>query len=563
MKSLSVTLLLMLASLQVHFIQAGGEPASTAPANVLTRSFSDPVGFCSEARGVLAGVLEASREPEIGTLTAGKRQLFLDDRGLSTTRNLKVNLHQPTKYGAVIRPDRPWEDQYLQVRTGPSWHPDEKLWMLWYTDGAYATSRDGIQWDKPVLGLRERQGSTRNNLMLPVTKYEFTDGSGKEIASVRGDGTIVLKVFYDARDPDPARRYKGIGYKGPICCLRSGPGPGFHPAISPDGRSWKLLDAFIPSQDESHLFQDEDNGIYAATVKHRGPYGRSVYLSVSRDFENWTDPRDCLIFHADRRDQELGAERVRMQLGSRDLRKPVYHNPEDYLTDIYNLPVFRYQGLYVGMPTVFNHSGNTEYNSDGFSMVELAVSRDLIHWDRVGKRKKFIPLSELDGGENYDVAQLLAGNQPIIKDGEIWFYYTGLKWRSHPSSRKGEKQGPILDAGAICLAKLRLDGFVSLDAGEETGYAVTKPFLLAGTELHANLKALSGELRVELLDHETRKPLPGYSLHESRPITGDSLDLQLRWKSGSDLSSLVGRIVQLRFVLKNASLYSYWVTKES
>ena len=215
------------------------------------------------------------------------------------------------------------------------------------------------------------------------------------------------------------------------------------------------------------------------------------------------------------------------------------------------------------MPTVFNHSGNTEYNSDGFSMVELAVSRDLIHWERVGKREKFIPLSEVEGGKNYDVAQLLAGNRPIVKDSEIWFYYTGLKWRSHPSDRKGEKQGPVLDAGAICLAKLRLDGFVSLDAGEETGYALTQPFLLEGTVLHANLEAPRGELRAELLDHQTQKPLPGYSLQESAPITGDGLDLQLSWKSGSDLSSLVGKTLQLRFVLENASLYSYWVTKGS
>jgi hypothetical protein len=54
---------------------------------------------------------------------------------------------------------------------------------------------------------------------------------------------------------------------------------------------------------------------------------------------------------------------------------------------------------YGGAPPVFNYSGNTKNNSDGFSMVELAVSRDLIHWERVGKREKFIPLSQLEGGE--------------------------------------------------------------------------------------------------------------------------------------------------------------------
>ena len=277
---------------------------------------------------------------------------------------------------------------YLQIRTGPSWNPDEKIWMLWYTGGAYATSQDGIHWEKPILGLHERDGSSQNNLMLPLTKYEFTDASGREIANVKGDGTTVLKVFYDSRDPDPFRRYKGIAYKGPICCLKKSRGPGSHPAVSPDGRSWKVLDAFIPSQDESHLFQDEERGLYVATVKHRGPYGRSVYLAVSRDFDNWTDPRECLVFHADKRDQELGARRVREHVESRDLRKPVYHNPEEYLTDVYNLPIFRYQGLYIGMPTVFNHSGNTKFNSDGFNMVELAVSRDLIHWRSSSQRQR-------------------------------------------------------------------------------------------------------------------------------------------------------------------------------
>ncbi len=108
--------------------------------------------------------------------------------------------------------------------------------MLWYTGGAYATSQDGIHWDKPTLGLREHQGSTQNNLMLPVTKYEFTDGSGKEIASVKGDGTIILKVFYDANEPDPARRYKGIGYKGPLCCLRKSQGPASTPPSPPTER---------------------------------------------------------------------------------------------------------------------------------------------------------------------------------------------------------------------------------------------------------------------------------------------------------------------------------------
>jgi hypothetical protein len=302
---------------------------------------------------------------------------------------------------------------------------------------------------------------------------------------------------------------------------------------------------------------DEERGVFIATVKHSGPYGRSVYLSVSKDFEHWTDPRDCLIFHADKRDQELGAQRVQMHLRDPNLRKPVFHRPEEYRTDIYNLPVFPYHGLYIGLPTVFNHSGDTSVNSDGFSMVELAASRDLIRWQRVGNREKFIPLSKLDGGRNYDTAQLLAANRPIVKDGELWFYYTGLKWRSHPDELKSEEPVERSDTGAICLARLRLDGFVSLDAGQNEGTVLTKPLLISGRTLHANVDAAGGELRVEAIDARSGQALRGYSRQQSIPIQSDVLDSEVKWEE-AQLATLSGRTVRFRFTLRNGRLYAFW-----
>lgn len=517
------------------------------PAILLSTSAlaADPVGACAESRAILRTVpgfpLEAKQPIQ---LTAGRKELFLDDHVIERLDGLTRRMHPPRKHGPVIRPDV--EGDSIQIRTGPFWNPAEKQWMMWYL-GGFAASRDGERWEKQ----RDR--------MLPATRYEFKDPlTGREILRQHGDGTSINHAIYDPGDPDPRRRFKGAGHKGPLCCLQGGRGPGFYPAISADGRTWQLLEtAFVPTADESHFNIDEERRLYFATVKHAGPYGRSVYLSVSRDFDHWSDPRDCLIFQADKRDQELGAERVRLHLNNPNLRKPAFHRPEEYVTDIYNLPVFRYEGIYVGLPTVFNHSGNSRVNSDGFSMTELASSRDLIHWDRSGNREKFLPLSELDGERNYDTAQLLAANRPIVKDGEIWFYYTGLKWRHHPDDVKSEDPVSRPDTGAILLAKLRLDGFLSLDAGAAPGTLLTKPMVWNGAQLHVNVDAPDGQLRAEIVDAASGKVIRGFESAQSTPVRGNHLDAELRWSHGNP-NTLSGRTVRVRFELQRGSLYAFW-----
>ena len=68
------------------------------------------------------------------------------------------------------------------------------------------------------------------------------------------------------------------------------------------------------------------------------------------------------------------------------------------------------------------------------------------------------------------------------------------------SIRGPELQRTDRSGEAICLAVLRRDGFISLDAGEQEGTIQTEPFKLSGTKLHVNVDAPKGELRVELLN---------------------------------------------------------------
>ncbi len=114
------------------------------------------------------------------------------------------------------------------------------------------------------------------------------------------------------------------------------------------------------------------------------------------------------------------------------------------------------------------------------------------------------------------------------------------------------------DAGAICLSKLRLDGFVSLDAGPTDATVLTKPLQWHGAKLWINADACGGEVRVEIVDAGGRLLDKKYSKDEAIPIDNDGVRLPVRWKSGANLQALEDRKVRLRFHLRNAKLYAFW-----
>jgi hypothetical protein len=103
---------------------------------------------------------------------------------------------------------------------------------------------------------------------------------------------------------------------------------------------------------------------------------------------------------------------------------------------------------------------------------------------------------------------------------------------------------------------LRLDGFASVNAGYEGGELITRPLKFAGKRLLLNFAtSAAGAVRVEVQDADG-KPLPGYALDDAPELIGNEIERAYRWKSGDDLSSLAGKPVRLRFVLKDADLYS-------
>ncbi|MCK5328321.1 MAG: hypothetical protein KAR36_06940, partial [Candidatus Latescibacteria bacterium] len=182
--------------------------------------------------------------------------------------------------------------------------------------------------------------------------------------------------------------------------------------------------------------------------------------------------------------------------------------------------------------------------------------RDLKTWNRVANRAAFLELSPKGDGAAYDTGQLEPTNRPIIRNNEIWFYYTGLRHRH--SSLDDVMARRHLDGGAVCMAKLRLDGFVSLKGGIEWGSVLTKPLTVDGRELHINVDSWRGQVRAEILDASTGRPIPGFGREESVPAVTDHIDATLRWDNKPDISELRGRTVRLRFWILRAQLYAFW-----
>ncbi len=260
-------------------------------------------------------------------IPVGQRQLFLDGHGIAELTKLTRTMHRPVKKGAVIEPDQPWES-LLQIRCAPVWDEKQKRYKIWLisagpkfsmTGVGYAESRDGLRWTKPALNQVERGGSRENNLLLV--------------------GNILENVVYDPHDPDPARRLKGLlGANGR------------QPIVSPDGIHWRKLSVpMLPSQDESNLSYDSQARRFIATLKQSGPHGRSVTLTTSKDFEQWTRPE--LVFHTDAEDQRRAKANIRARLADPKLRDPLFNNPADYNADVYNMGVFRQPSTWSTWPT--------------------------------------------------------------------------------------------------------------------------------------------------------------------------------------------------------------------
>ena len=129
--------------------------------------------------------------------------------------------------------------------------------------------------------------------------------------------------------------------------------------------------------------------------------------------------------------------------------------------------------------------------------------------------------------------------------------------RLHYDGDRGKKGESL-----IGLAKLRLDGFVSVDAGDEEGVLITKTLTYTGNRLEINADAQDGQLRVAILT-PFEGSIPGFSKEDCDPFSSDDIRHTVTWNDKSDLGELMqeGSIgyggVLLKFYMNKAKLYSF------
>ena len=448
-------------------------------------------------------------------------ELLVDEVNIARQSGLVLRLHAADKLASpVVVADRPWEGDRVYIYGATLQDPDTGLFKMWYgsTTGGllYATSTDGLSWNKPALDVFPYQGQPTNLV--------WRNSAG---------GT----VLYDVLEPDPAQRYKAL-----IALSRAQRKEGgFRGLYSADGIHWHNYPQYplIPFGTEmGNLIRDPATHKYIAYVR---PYWVALHpksvlqkrigaVTTSDDFLHWTPLRVTLT--PDAVDDQWVAD-------------------PDQRTEFYAMNGFPYGQSYLGVVPRFMirrlipKPQKDQSSVDGPLEGQLIVSRDGLDWHRLPDRTPVIP-----SGTTFDQSIMNLAAAPLVVGDRIYFYYTGIN-TTHGGPTPPKRI-------AVCLARWRLDGFASRDAGAAGGYLETTPIKRTGT-LEVNAEAAKGEVRVGVED-ALGNPLTGYGADDCVPLRGDETHQRVRWTRHPELPSAVP--FGLRFEVRRASLYSYTIAGE-
>jgi hypothetical protein len=317
-------------------------------------------------------------------------------------------------------------------------------------------------------------------------------------------------------------------------------------AFSPDGIHWTPYRenpvSYAIVDGGGFWFQHPDTGrfYYYGRTKYHDPkflarygadkefqynnWGRAVTRIASDDFVRWTPEFGDLAIAVDEVD-----------------------GPGD---EIYSMAVFPYEGIYIGLVQMFHN-----YPERVWLEIQLAMSRDGLHFQRLTDRTAFIPVGGVGEWDRFNTA--IAG-APIRVGDDLVFYFSGrlaVHGGRYAGDDNGSGKGLRYRAG-IGAGLVKLDRFAGLEATFDTGKVRTKSVVLDGSAMHVNANVKYGRLKVVVLDDAKRLPIAGL---EAEVQELDSTDITLPLKG---LEKLKDVPVRLEISVTNGKLYSLWMSAD-
>lgn len=457
---------------------------------------------------------DAERSIQVGH----KTQLFVDDFIVSRTNNVERILGSVTKRnnGKPVFTDGRFYGTVLY---------DNKRFKLWYRlhehkGYGYAESKDGIHFDKRSL----------------VTGIPFA-------------GDFNLSVMIDPHETDSKHRFKGSYDAVEMAAGLVHSADGIHWTAYNKGRpvTYRAADTY------NFLSWDQDAGLYRLfTRTDYGNGGGPFASTIAKDFEvRGTRTMTCKDLKADPTDWKLVRHWHFNKEGPREYRRRqiyaitdwIRHGVHFALMSVYEWPSDFSEG------TTTDHHRRHERDVMNFY---IGTSRDGNNWDLkwVYAGQPIVPRGA-DGTWDKDI--VFPPSTVVTHDDKHWLYYGGA------NERHGDPRVTFQREHAIGVATLGLDRFIGLRAKDNRGIVETKPFRLTGDSLQVNVDASAGEITIEVLDSRG-KLIPEFSGNDAQTARNiDELRYQARWNGKRDLSALRGKTIQLRFTLRNASLFAFQV----
>lgn len=462
-------------------------------------------------------------------------ELFVDNYLIGKLDKATLKLHSPVPREIAFYEDAPWEGNYGGYH---SILKDGAQFRYYYrgaqrlNDGinkfahmvtCTTVSSDGIRWERPSLGLFEFNGSKDNNI---IWKNDSGDG-------FQGYSSCFMVSLNSNPKASPEEKFIALAHSEKTGVTADGKPIGRHVIFtSPDGVRFTMKPEPVQECPRSDgggdvVFWDTNCGQYAAYMRaYRDPatgavggynkgWVRQAVRSLSPDLVHWSKP-------------------TLVHFGDSKLENLYTIMPEQY---------FRAPHIYVGFATRFmpDRKAVKDWWRNGVNDGVFLSSRDGADWDRTFMEAFVRPGIDPDNW----TSRAIYLTRGVVQTGpdEMSIY-----WFEHADHGPKDMR--------VRRGALRLDGFISVNGPYAGGELITKPIIFKGKQLILNYStSAAGGIQVEIQD-EKGIPMPGFTLKDCPEKYGDEVNGVVSWGTRSEVGSLSGKPVRLRFVLKDADIYS-------